>query len=420
MPSRRGGLLAAGALLAAILIVVLVVVLTRGGETPAPTTPPPTTATVPPPPPPPDLPQPGEVPLALGLTEANPHLIAPGEQPPAFTPWRDRAAALRAGVLRVLVDWRRVQPSPDAPPDWSQPADGCLRGQPPCASFSGVADELRAARAAGMTPLIVILSTPDWAASPAGGCEATDATPQGRMPADLGPYRALIRSLADFAATQDIDLPLWAPWKEPNHPLFLGPQRAACDADSPALTPELYARLAQAMQEELDAVPGDQRLVVGETAGFDAPRTKAVGAAEFAAALPDALVCNAAAYGQHAYVKVEGDLAADGTGEAGAQALLSGLKDALRGHGCPGGPPPIWITETGTASTTGAEGCRAMGRALQAWSADPDVQLAVQYTFREDTAFPVGLADAGLTTLEPAYAAWLAAAQGQADPAASC
>jgi hypothetical protein len=31
----------------------------------------------------------------------------------------------------------------------------------------------------------------------------------------------------------------------------------------------------------------------------------------------------------------------------------------------------------------------------------------------------VGLADAGLTALEPAYAAWLAAAEGR-DPVAAC
>jgi hypothetical protein len=271
-----------------------------------------------------------------------------------------------------------------------------------------------------MTPLIVILNTPDWGASAAGGCVATDATAQARMPPDLAAYRALVRSLAAFAAAEGVDLPLWAPWNEPNHPLFLGPQRAECDADSRALTPGLYAELARAMQQELDAVPGDQRLVIGETAGFAAPRTKAAGAGEFAAALPDALVCDAAAYGQHAYVKVQGELAADGTSAPGAPELLGGLKDALRAHDCPDGPPPIWITETGTDSTSGADGCRAMGQALTAWRDDPDVQLAVQYTFREDTAFPVGLADAGLTTLEPAYAAWLAAAQGAADPGSAC
>jgi hypothetical protein len=398
-------------------VVVLVVALTRGGETPAPTTPvppPPTTPTVPAPPPPPDLPQPGEVPLALGLTEANPHLIAPGDQPPEFAPWRDRAAALRAGVLRVLVDWRRVQPSPQAPPDWSQPADGCLRGQPPCAAYSGIADELRAARAAGMTPLIVILNTPEWAASPPGGCEAGDSGAAARMPADLDAYRTLVRSLLDFARSEAIDLPLWAPWNEPNHPLFLGPQRQECDRESAAFTPGLYTQLATAMQAELDAAAGDQRLVLGETAGFDEPRINAAGAAEFAAALPDDLVCRAAAWGQHAYVKVDDELAADAARQAaGSPELLRGIEQALDAHGC-ATPPPIWITETGTNQGTGAAGCQAMTDALGAWADDPRVQLAVQYTFREDTAFPVGLADAGLTTLEPAYAAWLAAAQGTA------
>ncbi|MFL6115534.1 MAG: hypothetical protein ACJ786_29940, partial [Catenulispora sp.] len=48
---------------------------------------------------------------------------------------------------------------------------------------------------------------------------------------------------------------------------------------------------------------------------------------------------------------------------------------------------PIWITETGTNQGTGDAGCRAMGAALRAWAGDPRVQLAVQYTFREDTAF---------------------------------
>ncbi len=398
---------------------MLVVVLTRGGGAPSPPTAPTTATTTPPAPPP--RPQPGEVPLALGLTEANPHLIAPGPQPPAFAPWRDRAAALRPGVLRVLVDWRRVQPAPAAPPDWSQPADGCLRGLPPCAAYAGIADELRAARAAGMTPMIVILNTPEWAASPPRGCEASSAGAAARMPADLDAYRALVRSLLEFARGQQIELPLWAPWNEPNHPLFLGPQRAACERDRPPLTPGLYTRLARAMQAELDAAPGDQRLVLGETAGFDGPRTNAVGAAEFAAALPAGLVCSAAAWGQHAYVKVDDTLAADAARlAAGAPELLTGVEQALDADACPGGAPPIWITETGTDETTAAAGCRAMGDALAAWAADPRVQLAVQYTFREDTAFPVGLVDAGLTTLEPAYAAWQAAAAGQAEPARAC
>lgn len=416
MGSRPRVVTAAAAAL--VVVAVVLVVVLRGDEQPAPPpAPPATTATAPPPaPPPPRLPQAGEEPLVAGLTEANPHLIAPGHQPPEFAPWRDRVAALRPSYLRVLVDWRRVQPSPDQPPDWTQPADGCLRGIPPCAAFSGIADQLRAAKAAGMTPVIVVLNTPEWAAAEPRGCESDEAGPAARMPADLDAYRALVRSLLELGRREQIALPWWAPWNEPNHPLFLGPQRERCARDAAPVTPGLYAELARAMLAELEAAPGEQRLILGETAGFDAPRVNAVGAAELAAALPRDVVCAGAAWGQHAYVKVDDELAADAddaAAEPGSPELLAAVERALDRHGCPGDPLPIWITETGTDSSSGTAGCTAMAQALAAWRDDPRVQAAFQYTFREDTEFRVGLADAQLTALEPAYAAWLARAAGR-------
>ena len=47
-----------------------------------------------------------------------------------------------------------------------------------------------------------------------------------------------------------------------------------------------------------------------------------------------------------------------------------------------------------------------MAAQLRAWRADPRVRAAFQYTLRDDPIFPVGLADAGLTRLYPAYEAW--------------
>jgi hypothetical protein len=381
---------------------------------------PPTTATQSPPAPPEPPPVPA-APLNAGITEANPHLIAPGPQPPEFAPWRDRLQALQPRYLRILVDWRRVQPSPAAAPDWSQPADGCLRGIAPCAAFSGIVDELRAAAAARMVPVIVILGTPDWAASAAGGCESSRAGAAARMPADLEAYRVLVRSLLELGARERIALPWWSPWNEPNHPLFFGPQRATCDAAAAAQSPARYAELVRATQAELDAAPGDQRIVLGEVAGFDAPRDNAVGAAEFARALPDEVVCGAGVWAQHAYVKVSGELAADAAAEPGAPRILRDVTDALDAHGCPGDPLPVWITETGASSSDGRDGCEAMARALAVWRDDPRVDVAMQYTFREDTAFRVGLANPRLTRLEPAYAAWNALATATLDdPAAAC
>src|SRR4029079_15155211 len=78
---------------------------------------------------------------------------------------------------------------------------------------------------------------------------------------------------------------------------------------------------------------------------------------------------------------------------------------------------PIWITETGVGGPdvggdrTGGpaplrRACRALAAALRRWDVDPRVAAAFQYTFRDDPAFPVGLADAGLTRTWPAYDEW--------------
>jgi hypothetical protein len=396
-------------------------VLTRGEKEPS--RPPGVTATQPTPRPEPAPPPEPLAPLAIGITESNPHLIAPGAQPAEFVAWRDRLAALRPRLLRVLVDWRRVQPSPTAGPDWFQPADGCLRGLPPCAAFNGIADQLRAANAAGLQPVVTILNTPDWAASPPGGCEG-DAGPRARVPADLEAYRVLVRSLLELGAAEGVALPWWSAWNEPNHPTFLGPQRERCGEASRALTPDAYAELVRAMKAELDAAPGEQRIVLGDVAGFGAPKPDAAGAAEFAAALPADVVCAASVWAQHAYVKVEGELAGDAGGEAGAPGLLRGVEDALDAKRCPGGAMPVWITETGADPGDGRGGCEAMVRTLAAWYDDPRVDAAFQYTFREDTEFRTGLADPRLTEPRPAYAAWSAFAEGGrealAQPAAAC
>ena len=328
--------------------------------------------------------------------------------PERFERWRDLLAGLRPRYLRLLVVWSRVQPRRDAPPDWSQPADGCLRGRPPCEPFAGVRDELRAARAAGLQVVVTILATPRWAAARPAGCERPGTQPSSRMPAGLGAYRALVRSLLAEGRRDGADLRFWSAWNEPNHPAFLNPQRAGCGADAPGLAPARYARLVRALRAELDAAPGDQRIVLGETAALRSSTATTTGAADFARALPRDVACSAGVWAQHAYVDVESDLA----GDADPGAVVRDVEAALASHGCAGPPPRVWVTETGVAAGSGRDGCRALARALQAWAGDPRVDAAFQYTFREDDAFQVGLADAELTRLRPAYAAWRGAADG--------
>ncbi len=97
----------------------------------------------------------------------------------------------------------------------------------------------------------------------------------------------------------------------------------------------------------------------------------------------------------------------------------------------------IWVTEAGAGAPhpgrprpTGAAdetaGCLALAAQLRRWHSDPRVGAVFQYTFREDPAFPVGLASAELSHLYPTYRLWLqwsqlhAAGKPPPTPASAC
>jgi hypothetical protein len=359
--------------------------------------------------------------LAVGIGETQASLLwSPAAQPAlpgGLGPWRDRLSALRPRYFRLAVDWARIQPDPAQPPNWTLPDDGCRRGQPPCAPFAGIAETLRAVASqqqagGGWEVLVSIFGVPEWAAAPPSGCERADATPRSRPISDQGlvAYRALVRSLAQLAASVGVTLRWWSPWNEPNGTFFVSPQRAACDRASPPVSPAVYTRLARAMREELQAMPGEQRLVIAELAGLPGPRLRGSGIDEFYASLPDDVVCSASVYAQHAY--------AERDRPESARRPVDQLEAALDKRPC-ARDKPIWVTETGVGGPdvggdrTGGlaslrRDCRALDAALRRWDVDARVQAAFQYTFRDDPSFPVGLADARLTRTWPAYDEWLA------------
>lgn len=357
--------------------------------------------------------------LAVGLTEGNANLLwsssAVAQAPPGFSPWRDLVSALRPAYVRVLVDWAKLQPFPDVPPAWAASNDGCLRGAPPCATFAGIRDELRAIASqqraqGGFVPVIVITGVPSWAALAPSGCErpGTPASARAIVPSALGAYRAMIRSLLAEGAAAGVELPFWSAWNEPNHPYFISPQRASCDAASPSLAPGVYAQLARTLAAELRAAGGDHRVLLGELAGYTTSGARDTSIPEFVSDLPPDVVCLGELWTVHAYAR-RGSAAtvADPVGQ---------LEDALDRTGACGQRARIWVTETGAgaphagaARQPGLEdaraGCRALAQMLERWYRDPRVDAAFQYTFRDDSAFPVGLADTDLTRLYPAY--WL-------------
>ena len=349
---------------------------------------------------------------------------------------RERLTALHPRYVRLLVDWAALQPRADGVSSLDGTVDGCARSVGPCATYAGLRDQLaaiasqqRAASAQGAPGFEVVLDVfgvPAWAARAASGCELPDTTAFSRpiTAAGLAGYRALVDSLLALGAREKVALSWWSPWNEPNDPVFLSPQRAACRTDSPSLAPAVYAQLAQAMAGELDAAGGVHHLLLGELNAFasDSPHRTSVQA--FVAALPQSVICLSGVWSIHAY-------AARG-GHASALDPVKLLQNSLSARaGCAAGAR-IWVTEAGAgAPHPGArrppgeaderEGCSELAQQVKRWSEDPRVAAVLQYTFREDPAFPVGLLSADLTHVYPAYRLWLlytrASTQGKPPPA---
>jgi hypothetical protein len=398
----------------------------RATATPTPT--PPGDAAAPGPPPDTQVEETGGR-LAVGITEPNPSFVwAPEDREVggAFGRWRAAFARIRPAYYRLVLDWPSLQPSRGAPADLAIPNGGCLRDVEPCASWAGVREQLEAAasrqRRTGMQVLVVVTGSPDWAARPAGGCERAGIAPRSRPPraAALEDYRRLVSDTLAAAREAGVELRYWSAWNEPNHPYFLSPQRRACAAGARTAAVGPYVAMARALREALDAAPGEQAYVIGELAGLLRRKPQSTGVREFARALPDELVCGAAAWTQHAYVPGPDPV------DAAARGLAS--------HRCDRAPE-IWITETGVgAAKLGASrpageaaqraACRAMDRRLRRWFEDPRVTAAFQYTLREDDKFPTGLVKTRLDGAYPVLRAWErwggSRPPGAAPPKAAC
>jgi hypothetical protein len=322
--------------------------------------------------------------LATGLTEFDPATLA-----------GPRGRALRPRYARVYVLWSAVQPEAGAAPNWDAQGTG---GFAPRA-------QLRAARAAGAEPVVTFYSTPPWAAQPKLGCEPRNPNVNARAPrADALPaYRALVTSFLAMARAEGVNVRYLSAWNEPNSGLFLAPQRGQCNRASPSVGAAAYAALVRALRTALDAAPGEQEVVLGETSSPYEPRPIISSVNEFVERLPRDVLCAGDVWAQHQYA---GD--ADGVTE---------LEPLLARTPC--APRRIWVTETGAGarrpgaavSRTAARrraACRELEVLLRRWHRDPRVEAAFQYTLREDPGFPVGLAAPEGEPTYPTYALWRA------------
>jgi len=380
---------------------------------------------------------------AFGLTEDNADLlwspVAPdAPDQPGFSAAREALTALHPSYVRLLVDWAALQPSRSRAPALERSTSGCARTVAPCGAYGGIAQELaaigsqqRAAKARGERAFEVVLDVfgePAWAAHDPSGCELPGAQSFARpiTAAGLAGYRQLIHDLLALGAREGVELAWWSPWNEPNNAQFLSPQRALCPASAPSLAPAIYAQLATAMADELAAEGGAHHLLLGELGAYagDSPHRTSI--ASFVAALPASTICLSDTWSIHLYASYR-------AGAPGGQPL-DAFEQALDARGECGARARIWIAETGVgAPRAGArreataaserEGCLALAVQLASWTSDARVETIIQYTFREDPAYPVGLLSADLEHVYPAYRLWLrytrARAQGQPLPSPS-
>jgi hypothetical protein len=334
----------------------------------------------------------GDGELAIGITELNPAFLAPGAPEP-FARWQRELEAIDPAYVRLVIEWG------DVGSDLATADGGCMRAIPPCHGYAGFRAQVQAlARVQREHPghyvgMVVFTHTPPEHAAAPGGCERARTEPRSRPPrgSAIPAYRALVRATVDEAARAGADVPYWSPWNEPNHPYFISPQRDRCDPGAPSRAVAPYRRLTTAMLGVLDEAPGEQRLVLGETAGLLERRSTSTTVGEIIRGLPRGVVCRAQVYGQHAYV--------------GGRDPVDAVERALRPFRCPR-TPEIWITETGARSAD--RPCRSVHRRLVRWYRDPRVTAAFQYTLREDDRFPTGLVSTDLTRALPALAVWKA------------
>jgi hypothetical protein len=273
----------------------------------------------------------------------------------------------------------------------------------PCAPYAGVREQLQALasrqREGGWEGVVVIAGSPRWAAGPRAGCErvGTDARSRAPRPEALAAYGRLVRGVLGEARRAGARLKWWSAWNEPNRSISLSPQRGRCRPRARSVATDFYAELVRTLERALDAEPGDQELLLGDLAGVVEPDLGDSTVGEFLRGLPSDVICRAPAYALHANV--------------GSRDPVPAARAALASRGCRG-RRELWITQTGALLRRGvpqswsAAACRALHTRLVGWYRDPSVTVAMQYTFREDDAFRMGLADPRLRLPRPALGEW--------------
>jgi hypothetical protein len=203
---------------------------------------------------------------AAAAKTSEQHVIATPATPPLRTALFDRtfespqqAAALTmaraagASYVRLPVPWRSIAPA--------TPADGFAASDPTSVGYNwaGMDQAVVAAGAAGLTPILDVVATPDWA--------------YNKLPVSINAGTPSVADLGDFAtalathydgATPDVPAEhVFQVWNEPNNSLYLDP-----------VSPSAYRAMVNAVADGVHAVDPTNLVVAGALDPFGHPKSK--------------------------------------------------------------------------------------------------------------------------------------------------
>jgi hypothetical protein len=321
--------------------------------------------------------------LSAAAGAANPMLIG-FQDDPGFR-WRgDRAAVLRraakahATIIRATANWREVAATrPSNPADPFEPAY----------RFDDLDELVRSAQMNGMTVMLTLWGTPDWANGGRGPNYAPD---------NMHDLYTFSRALADRYSGRYPGFPFvghYTIWNEPNSGRFLAPTFAE---DGLPIAPVIYARMVRAAYSGIKATNRQAEVAIGQTSsrGHEragrgpslAPATFARLLAEIDPELPFD------AWAHHPYSDVGHGPWQRYRFPNVNMRLLHVFEERLdRWFGRP--DIPIWISEYGCETRPGRRGGVSLSQqsscvreALEIAAADPRVEMFIWFTFRDDPA----------------------------------
>jgi hypothetical protein len=254
---------------------------------------------------------------------------------------------LGADVLRLNLYWYRV--SPTRPEFVANPFD-------PAYDWSLYDRAIRLATDRGIRVLLSIWGTPGWANGGKGQNYAPDSFQDLKDFADAAAHRYSGHYAAEFGDPELLPLvDLWLAWNEPNTPTFLRPQGKVENGKGKPASPEIYARICNAIYAGVHKAGNEEQVQETVACGATNPRGNNIFKGRRASVSPILFLRELAAagatfdvYAHHPYNPAE-DLVAPGVPPRARTTVTMGnigtlIAELTRLYGP---QMDLWITEYG-------------------------------------------------------------------------